>query len=73
MSTDKNELRDELSVELNPEPSDAPPADSIPDRPSDGAKAPKWREYLVALGAHPDSVKDMKADELAKLADRLGG
>lgn len=75
MSTNDSGLRDGVEAELNPvgSPDYGLQPERIPDRPADGAAREKWAAYVVALGAHPDTVAEMKREELAEFADRLGG
>lgn len=81
MSTnDAAKVTDSVHVELQPhgqagtmpEPAEGqlPP---IPERPEDGASPATWAEYVVALGLHPDAAAELKRDDLAELATRLGG
>lgn len=66
---------DAVTTAVNPDP-DAPPTDQpppLPPRPADTATARTWRKYVVALGAHPDSLADIDVAELIEMADRFGG
>lgn len=80
MSTnDAAKVTDSVHVDLRaddattvPDPAEGqlPP---IPERPKDGAPHATRAEYVVALGLHPDTAAELKRDDLAELATRLGG
>lgn len=60
-------LSDEVRADVNGVPHG--PA-RIPDRPA-GRRKPRWVQYVVALGMHPDTAGELTVDELMKAADRL--